>query len=76
MDFNSSLQNDHAKKFNKLCVFKELHTKKISKDLNNNEQEKDKEKVFFYTWTKRFGWRVNGFIKTENKSEDDDDLPF
>ena len=33
----------------------------------NKPQEKDKEKVFFYTWTKRFGWRVNGFIKTENK---------
>lgn len=46
MDFNSSLQNDHAKKFNKLCVFKELHTKKISKDLNNNDQEKEKENRF------------------------------
>ena len=43
MDLNSSLQKDHTKKFNKLCVFKELHTKKISKDLNNNDQVKEKE---------------------------------
>ena len=31
----------------------------------NKPQEKDKEKVFFYTWTKRFGWRVNGYIKED-----------
>mgnify|MGYP003487212950 CR=1 FL=1 len=30
----------------------------------NKPQEKDKEKVFFYTWTKRFGWRVNGWLKS------------
>ena len=30
----------------------------------NKPQEKDKEKVFFYTWTKRFGWRGNGWLKS------------
>ena len=37
--------------------------------MKNKPQEKDK--IPFYTWTKRFGWRVNGFIKTENKNERD-----
>ena len=43
----------------------------LNSETKNKPQEKDKEKVICYTWTKRFGWRVNGFIKTENKNERD-----
>lgn len=25
------------------------------------------EKEVFYTWTKKWGWRINGYIKKENE---------
>lgn len=29
-------------------------------------QQKDENKEPFYTWTKKWGWRVNGYINTDN----------
>lgn len=39
MEYNSTKQIDQSKKYNKLGVFKEIHTKKISKDLNNDSDK-------------------------------------
>lgn len=39
MEYNSTKQIDQSKKYNKLGVFKEIHTKKISKDLNNDSEK-------------------------------------
>lgn len=31
--------------------------------------KEDKNKEAFYTWTKKWGWRVNGYLKADKEYE-------
>jgi len=35
--------------------------------ISATKTETKEDKTPFYTWTKRFGWRINGYIKYETK---------